>query len=1326
MNANAQSLPGIISGKCKKRQQRKALQIIKDTIVFIFSALSVVFVFGSVLQSLYDTFEGPTAPSGLSHTHLGIVDLQFDCGTSENLFELEGSFGSLDPAPGFHAYDNFFELKENFFIQDSNLELVYSTSDNYFELGINSFELKSTISMPFHCGFCEAQFQVDKNEKNVMKRTGYGCMKTKECIYCSAELFSDEGHGWCCNKGKTNAVLRNQRPEFFTRIDDSIVHLYTTNNTEFEMNTRKYNKLFCFSSMAANGIGSFDTYMGSRNNGGNVCVNGRTYHRVFHCQDTTHRQENNPMKWYLIDPLDRARSAQARQLDMGIYRNINDYIITHNRIAKEITRIPFSNYEEYSCGLQYNSNCTEIGSFILDDVRHVQPRSIIYSRLNDTRPVQMSTLNGFYEPMQYPLLMTTGAIGWDSALRTDFKLSQMQYYRYQNAYRLQVIPNRDPPRINAIDADPRPSHAELQDHNCHWTSTNRLYNEYLVDMYSRMVDERVSFWKKDEVQGRIASYREYDNAIQSSMDTTDIGRQYLPAGVNGSKRKSKMQVNNAMHLVDVYGKADYFVTLTTNPNWPEIQRHLLQNQTAFDRPDIVNRVFKIKLGQVMKKLRRGDYFGGFPREYEVKVIEFQIRGLPHAHIAIKYSYPENHNLFQYVKAVIPPVSENSTDEEKRIHQIICQHNLHKNDGHLCSLNRGKTYTCREETHVVCKRNFPKKLSAINTFDDRGYPIYIRTDPEDLFVVAYNERLSLDWDGHANVEICSSTTCIAYLYKYVFKGPVMTTVHTQQNGVNISNEIDDFITGRYVSASEAHWHISGFALYSAFPIVRPLSTHMPGDESVMINEDTGVVTKVISQLDHYYGRPNLPIFHDLKLTEFYEHFHVHKTPPSSPSAAVWENAHGFFIVPRLRGKEHARFFTLLPFVGEKYYLQMILRCTPAYSTDELYIHSGIRYGTLRAAALSRDLFSAESEYADVFSEVADLQTPAQLRFLLVNVFVEGGPGLDILDVHWEKLIEGDPTRHNKIMLLYDLSDRFESQGRAAADFGLPSEDDLQEMLSFDRRMNFDRQTELRRYDEISLDSEKVAIIKSCEEVLKNHTPDTPTTVIFIQAPAGYGKTNLAKGIQHYLQGNGFPVMVTATTNSAANLYENGQTPHMAFGLPVSDDTSITSSVTRSSWKAARILESVILWDEAASSHAKNIEAFEALLRDLKRNEVPWGGVPLIIFFGDFMQIAPIVQEYGDMAAISASIRLSPLWNNQVQVIQLTKNYRQQLDPSYAQEITAIGHGLNRNISGADFITPPTSNASHIVVIPTAVTYSPDDLISHAFPSIEASGIQNLSC
>ena len=150
-----------------------------------------------------------------------------------------------------------------------------------------------------------------------------------------------------------------------------------------------------------------------------------------------------------------------------------------------------------------------------------------------------------------------------------------------------------------------------------------------------------------------------------------------------------------------------------------------------------------------------------------------------------------------------------------------------------------------------------------------------------------------------------------------------------------------------------------------------------------------------------------------------------------------------------------------------------------------------------------------------------------------------------------------------------------------------------------------------------------------------------------------------------------------------------------------------------------MNSILVWDEAADTHAKNIEATEKLLRDLTQRDIPWGGVPLMIFFGDFMQIAPITNDNSDLAAISASFKLSNLWHN-VEVLRLTTNYRQHHDPEYAHDITRIDLGRSKIESGFSFTTPPHSNAAHVVKIPTSVTLSDDDLIAHEYPTAASAG------
>ena len=62
-----------------------------------------------------------------------------------------------------------------------------------------------------------------------------------------------------------------------------------------------------------------------------------------------------------------------------------------------------------------------------------------------------------------------------------------------------------------------------------------------------------------------------------------------------------MQYNyqDAMAIVAKYGKPDIFLTMTCNPKNPDIMNNLPEGQGAEDRPDIVARVFKLHLKELL-------------------------------------------------------------------------------------------------------------------------------------------------------------------------------------------------------------------------------------------------------------------------------------------------------------------------------------------------------------------------------------------------------------------------------------------------------------------------------------------------------------------------------------------------------------------------------------------------------------------------------------------------------------------------------------------------------------------------------------------------------
>ncbi|KIJ33668.1 hypothetical protein M422DRAFT_104584, partial [Sphaerobolus stellatus SS14] len=69
----------------------------------------------------------------------------------------------------------------------------------------------------------------------------------------------------------------------------------------------------------------------------------------------------------------------------------------------------------------------------------------------------------------------------------------------------------------------------------------------------------------------------------------------LPASFLGSRQWSSENIADGLALAHVYGCATFWITFTTNPNWPEIQSKLAPGQTAADVPTVIARAFKQRL-----------------------------------------------------------------------------------------------------------------------------------------------------------------------------------------------------------------------------------------------------------------------------------------------------------------------------------------------------------------------------------------------------------------------------------------------------------------------------------------------------------------------------------------------------------------------------------------------------------------------------------------------------------------------------------------------------------------------------------------------------------
>lgn len=152
---------------------------------------------------------------------------------------------------------------------------------------------------------------------------------------------------------------------------------------------------------------------------------------------------------------------------------------------------------------------------------------------------------------------------------------------------------------------------------------------------------------------------------------------------------------DSMAIVRRFGKPDLFVTMTCNPNWEEISAELLPNQKAADRPDIVARVFKLKLEQLIHEIKKG-LLGKIVAS--VYTIEYQKRGLPHAHIVViladKADVIEFPDRFTCAELPDPAVSPT-------LYEYVGKHMLHG----PCGAANPRA-PCMKDG--VCSKGFPKE------------------------------------------------------------------------------------------------------------------------------------------------------------------------------------------------------------------------------------------------------------------------------------------------------------------------------------------------------------------------------------------------------------------------------------------------------------------------------------------------------------------------------------------------------------------------------------------------------------------------------------------
>jgi hypothetical protein len=221
--------------------------------------------------------------------------------------------------------------------------------------------------------------------------------------------------------------------------------------------------------------------------------------------------------------------------------------------------------------------------------------------------------------------------------------------------------------------------------------------------------------------------------------------------------------------------------------------------------------------------RCGKYFrdaNGSPQlAYILSVIEYQHRGLPHAHIVYKIlnvgatiagkeKWMNEHIQARFPAPLPPDAAMDDVVKQAKYEELIESYMIHKCIGG----ERG----CKDDKGY-CKRGYMDHQCTTQTKVDlvSGFPIYARPFERDLTVVPHNRLMLEDWGGHINVEGCSSFFAVLYLYKYLYKGNKKITIHLNNtDDLHPDDEIKHFIRGRMLCSMEAAWKILGYQMYPA--------------------------------------------------------------------------------------------------------------------------------------------------------------------------------------------------------------------------------------------------------------------------------------------------------------------------------------------------------------------------------------------------------------------------------------------------------------------------------------------------------------------------------
>lgn len=873
----------------------------------------------------------------------------------------------------------------------------------------------------------------------------------------------------------------------------------------------------------------------------------------------------------------------------------------------------------------------------------------------------------------------------------------------------------------------------------HILKCRKLFHQYVVDMYVKIETERLTFIRLNQRKLRSEEYIHLRDALNADRDANNVGRlTILPATYVGSPRHMHEYAQDAMAYVREYGRPDLFITFTCNPKWIEIEELLFPGQTSIDRHDIISRVFKQKLKCLIDFIVKQRVFGETCAW--MYSVEWQKRGLPHAHILIWLVEKIRPNEIDDVICAEIPDSE--TDPE--LYEIVIKHMIHGPCG-----NFNKESPCMVDGK--CSKRYPRALTADTITGNDGYPLYRRRSPDDdgrtttvrihhqeinvdnSWIVPYSPLLSKTFKTHCNVEFCNSVKSIKYICKYVTKGSDMAVfgVGTQES----NDEVTQYQMGRYVSTNEAMWRIFSFPIHERYPTVVHLAVHLENGQRVYFTAENA------TQRADRPPSTTLTSFFELCQNDYFAKMLMYA---ELPGYYTWNQSTKKF-QRRKRGNPvpgHTnvfytnalgRIYTVHPNNDECFYLRLLLvNVRGPTSFEYLRTVDGVLCATYREACQRLQLLENDSHWDCTLGDAILSTSPHQIRTLfsiIISTCFPSNPAElwnkyknemsdDIL--HRMRIQTSNPdlqmneTIHNDTLILIEDMCLIMSN-KVLINLGLTTPN---------RPLLYDSNHELNREQQYDRNSLNQAVLmgvpllnqqqKRVYDTLMRVVNDGSGGIYFLDAPGGTGKTFLISLILASIRSQNHIALALASSGIAATLLEGGRTAHSVLKLPLNLQTCETPTCNISKNCAmAKVLGAckIIVWDECTMAHKNALEALNRTMKDLRNNQERFGGA-LILLAGDFRQTLPVIHRSTAADEINACLKSSNLWKY-VKILKLTTNMRVALNNDQSAEVFSrqlldIGDGKIPVDASTGLISFPTNFCQFIT--------SKAELIKKVFPNI----------